>query len=263
MDDNVGSNKRFADIVRQIMRQYTEEKPQGIHVIKLSKEMQIEKRRLYDLFNILAALKVCNRIDDTRQGFEWVDINMIPGAIKEIFIETELKVQHGGIRSLLPLERSPSLGSLTRALLSIYFLTGCTKLNVKLLVILFAEKPIKYKQMLRRLYLVAFFLEQVDILKRTTSIGEYQILFDLNKYSMDAFQEMATKDLFEFPRIASLMSQIGPIYIQNLQESRHKAILEIAASTNSDFFYRVRPKKQKVIEERETVSSPEPLIHVY
>lgn len=249
MESSNSQSVRFADIVRQLLDQFNREKPDAIHVIRLSKQIQIEKRRLYDLFNILTALKVCNRMDNAGHGFRWNTLDVIPDAIKDIFIETEMQIMEKGFKSLFPLGASPSLGSLTKALLSVFFYTGLTKVNVKLMAILFAEKSIRFKQMLRRLYLVAFFLEQLDIMKRTAAIGEYEILFDLKQYTIDAYEKMKKMNTFPYTSIENYLSKIDTAYIQSTQQVRQKEMLSLAETTNHHFFVNISPNRNKDSEE--------------
>lgn len=191
------SNKRhepkttFSQFIQELIYSHENGKGRTIHLDKLCKMTTIEKRRLSDLFSSLCALDVCSKI--CSQCFRWNSMSNIDTTILKISrnLEERALIKKCEFAELFDANQSPSIGELSIKLIEVFLYFGEKELSLSSISKLLSPNPEKTKQVLRRIYLAAYFLEQFNILSHGSKRSVYIFVKDLNRIATHTFTEMS------------------------------------------------------------------------
>ena len=158
---------------------------------KLCKVTSIEKRRLSDLFSALCSMDVCSKI--CSQCFRWNSMKNIDGAIYRIArnLEEHSILNYQNIHEIFDANQSPSVGELSIKLVEVFLFFGESEMSLSVISKLLSPKPEKIKQVLRRIYLAAYFLEQFNVLSHGSKRGMYIFVPDMNEISIRVLTDIS------------------------------------------------------------------------
>lgn len=145
-------------------------------VAELAEIVSIDKRRIYDLFNVLSALGYATRHMD--KTLTW---NGSEGMAKTLVRELsgyELRSYKEPIRTLFLMAEPPQIGALSLTIVAIYCFYGQRQMSLQEINLLLSSNKSRIQKFKRRLYLAAFFLENLRIIERTGKAGTYRLLID-------------------------------------------------------------------------------------
>lgn len=186
------------------------------HVIQLN-EMSyfsgIEKRRLYDYMNSLSALNVSQKI--ATHKYLWKGMSQIKPQLIQLGMEIELKSFDSADYNIFQLPESPNIKVLTSHLMQYCLYYGCDTFMLREVAMLFSNSPENTKSMIRRLYLVAFFLERLGIIKHLCKTGEYHFCYNAVDIMTSVYNEL--KANHELPDY-SIIYQVNRITEQLIQK---------------------------------------------
>ena len=179
-----------------------------------------DKRRQSDLYNILDALEVFGHISD--KLVVWRGFGATTAAFVRIGVQNELKAHQESIIDMFRVGPSPSLGTLVVKFISLFVFLGVDTLNIREVVNLLADNEEQAKKVLRRIYLVVFVLEQVDVIEHGYAYSHYVLKQPLNVIISAIFQEVPRLRMFPEESVEALLNRLDTVYIKNLHTRRRE-----------------------------------------
>lgn len=181
----------FSQFIQELIYSHENGKGRTIHLNKLCKVTSIEKRRLSDLFSALCSLDVCSKI--CSQCYRWNSMKNIDNAIYHIArnLEEHAIMNYQNLNELFDANQSPSVGELSIKLIEVFIFFGESEMSLSVISKLLSPKPEKIKQVLRRIYLAAYFLEQFNVLSHGSKRGMYIFVPDMNEISLHVLNDIS------------------------------------------------------------------------
>lgn len=213
-------NQNFSLFIDSLIQKYDGKPDSIIQVNNIANETGVEKRRLYDLMNVLVACEICTKADT--HLYRWNGIHAFNTTLKKIAKEVELKAMHTDIEHLFLIPDSPTIGSLTTQFLGAYTYLGIPSMNIRDAALLMSIDEDKAKPILRRLYLVAYLLEHIGIFKHASKIGEYEISADVIQISKETFSELQNDGEFNPKQIEFCMNRFDSNYLNATHSERRE-----------------------------------------
>ena len=189
-----------------------------INIVCIADQYYIEKRRLYDLFNFLVSLDICRRTSS--HNYIWQGISGLNTVIYNICLTTETEIAHNGAKTFFDVGASPTIGTLTHKLLGAFLFFGQNELSIKKLANLFVHDHGNIKPLLRRLYLVTFFLEKIGLMKHSELIGFYQLNYDADQIRIKVLETMRDKGLFGANTFEATLSRLDKGFLKAISTDR-------------------------------------------
>lgn len=168
----------LSECYKQIIREFEEKRPNNINIINIAKEYGIQHRRVYDLFNLLTSLGVCQNVE--RGKLTWLGISQITNVISKAYAKIEIGSLTKPTSQLFCLGPSPSLGSIATHFISMYLFFDVDTLLLRQVSTIFHDQRADIKSLERRMYLVLSFLEIMGIVAHTMKTNEYKLVIDLS-----------------------------------------------------------------------------------
>ena len=183
--------------------------------------------------NFLVSLGVCFKSDDN--CFGWVGLDNISDTIyriameneKRSFIEDSNNLFNGGI--------SPTIGNLAHKIIGIYIYYGEQQMNLKIIASIIAPMEEKARPILRRLYLVAFFLEQIGILVHTDKQCVYGFIPSCCPILIKVYDELSNVNINIPLAIFKMLNNIPNSFIKHIYNIRKKELNEKMVQSNIIF----------------------------
>jgi hypothetical protein len=219
---------KFSEVIDWIVRTFEGHPQSSLQINALSSEAGIEKRRLYDLVNVLIACGICTKIDT--HLYRWHGLSAFRAAAKQIGREIETRAMRHGMKSLFLLPESPTIGVLTSGFIGMFLHFGPAQINIRDAAILMSSDEVGVKPICRRLYLVAFLLEQLGLVRHSGSIGGYEFSPDLTMITIEIVSEMAMTKQFPPGSIAGQLNRIEEPFVRRLHIQRRAELAKIVRS---------------------------------
>lgn len=215
----VTSQKRnsFRSVLHEIIRM-ADEKDGDVSILYLTREKKYEKRRIYDLVNVLSAVGICTRA--WVNSFHWNGLDNVRNALKEMGKELELRAFQDCILTNLQLPASAQLGIVVKNFLWIFLYFGRRSANIHCAASILASEYVSQKKVLRRLYLVTQVLEHTGVVRHLQTIGEYQICYDVSEIMLEVLQEMHANKEFPDESVWALLSSVNPEHLREIHRKR-------------------------------------------
>jgi hypothetical protein len=149
---------------------------------------------------------------------EWVGANRSSVQIDAIRVESEQEPADGNITDVFNYQLDASLQKIAAGLVKLFFYLRVKFLDLRLVSRLFAQRNMKYKTMLRKVYTVATGLEITGIVKKTNAVSEIQLNVQLDSEDSD-------RPL----KFSSILNSKAQIQRQKLGERRRRDFEAICA----------------------------------
>ena len=208
----------FSEFIDRLLQRFEESTQQYIQINSISTETGVEKRRLYDLMNVLVACGVCTKTDT--HTYRWDGMASFQGALKAILRDVELRGIAQPIDNLFLLPESPTIGTLATFFISVFLYIGAKKLNIRDAALIMSPDEERSKPVLRRLYLVAYLLEHIGVLQHAQRIGEYELEADVDTVSTSVISGLAREGEFPPDTIEYRMKRLDASFIRRVHEQR-------------------------------------------
>jgi hypothetical protein len=211
--------KSLTDAYKQIIHNFEKTKPANISIINVARDYNIQHRRVYDLFNLLASLGVCQNIE--RGKLAWIGLDCFKTTIAKAYAKIEIDSLTTPISRLFCLGPSPSLGQIATHFVSMYLFFGIDTLLLKQVSSVFHDPRADIKSLERRMYLVLSFLDIMGIVTHTMKTNEYKLMLDLSEAQEYALQQ---KKKFEKARcplsLENLLNSSDGPYVSDIRTQR-------------------------------------------
>ena len=220
-------------ILKAVIKDFEETKPQNISVMSISREQNIQHRRLYDFFNVLTSLGACTVVE--RGRIAWEGLGKIEQTLMEMYAQIEVSSITEGQAEIFNAGTSPSLGTLALNFIGLFFFLGVDVLSMRKAAKIFYDNRSDIRSLERRLYLVLNYLEIINIISRTTKTSQYRLMLNRERivqYALYVRQnELSRKMVFS---VETLLNRVEPVYMNSLyikrQEEFQKIISEIVTN---------------------------------
>lgn len=236
LNSNLSKKKQrveFSQFISAIIARKEADTDKTIEFNLISEEVGIEKRRLYDLMNVLCSCGICVKTD--AHVYQWKGLNQLEITLVNLVKKKESQgILYKNFQHLFPLPESPSIGLLTTTLLSLYFYLGTQTLILHEVSKFLAYDVKKEKQITRRLYLVTYLLEQIKVLKHGARNGEYEINYDVKEIVKKALNEISSSDDFPPYSIEYQLNRFDDPFIMNIHQTRYKEYMSIVTNMAPD-----------------------------
>lgn len=212
----------ISEVFKNIIKKYEENKPHSISILKISKDYGVQHRRIYDFFNFLTAIGICNGRE--RKKLSWCGMsNALPYFI-DSYTNLEISSGNSSMTSLFLLGPSPSLGKIATKFVCLYFYLGVQTISIRCASALFKDDLTDIKSLERRMYLVLSFLEIIGIITHTQKRCKYAINVNAkeitDKAILKKLEIMGKNDPLS---IGALLNEAPAGYVASLlNQRRHK-----------------------------------------
>ena len=185
----------FRVSIQMLVKAAEEKKITNFAITALTKQFSFQRRRLYDVINVLEAIGVCKKT--SVDMISWYGLSCIPNTIKLLQKEKNLDSSPRNLEILFPDDTCISISNLTKAYILCFSTLQSQTLNLKSVANLFSKQNGRFKTTLCKLYQITHVLEAAGIVQKTVVPGEvticdpYYILNspkekELNMLSIDA-----------------------------------------------------------------------------
>lgn len=216
------NHQTISEVFKEIIREFQVTKPHDISVMALVKAREIQHRRVYDFFNLLTHLGVCQCV--TRGQLAWIGISAVSERIMEAYAKLEVASMNTSFESLFSIGPSPSLGSIAIKFLCLYLYLGVDKLVLRQVATILYDPRNDRKSLERRIYLVLNFLEVIGIVSHTAKTGEYKLLLptqDIKSHALE-MKHRCAEQCFQCS-MENLLNRLDDTYNEFCYERRRRA----------------------------------------
>ena len=143
-------------------------------ITKVCQQYNIQRRRLYDVINVLEKVGVCQKT--TVDTFVWLGIDNVPFHVSKL-IESSCAADGSFCYSkLFSQSQHISISSLTESFILCFFAMHKPSLDIKQVAIFLSRENGRYKTTLCKLYQVTHILEAAGIIEKSMIPGELAIV---------------------------------------------------------------------------------------
>ncbi|KAH0791367.1 hypothetical protein GPJ56_004722 [Histomonas meleagridis] len=244
-NNNPKKKNGFSEFIINFLKQYENKIDFIIQINQLSIDSGVEKRRLYDLLNVLVACGIC--IKAGPHAYQWKGLSTLSNLLPSISRDIEIKALTEDLDKLFYLPESPAIGTLAINFLGIFVYFGTQSLNIRDIAVFLSPDEEKSKPILRRLYLVAFLLERIGILKHSTKVGECLINADLKELTKSTLTALSVEGRFPPDCIKYQLNRFDDLYVTRLQaERKSQLISQLQSKINQANIQKQSQEIQKV-----------------
>ena len=158
--------ENFASSIKTFIKEVDSRKNITLSMICLCNEFHFQRRRLYDVINVLEALDFCKKTG--------VDEMVWYG--KESFKRFILDMKQSRNFDTDSFEQCISIGSLTIRFIKLFFIFGLQKLNIKDIGKYLSKDNGRMKTTVCKLYQISHILEAAGVVEKTVLPGEIKLV---------------------------------------------------------------------------------------
>lgn len=188
------SKNDFALFISRLISSYECNMMPIIRINEISIQSGIEKRRIYDLMNVLTAFSVVSKLG--ANNYKWEGMDQAQKVMKQCSENFALKTSKEVSGDIFILPESAGIGKLAYNFVSLFFFFGFKNLNIRDASILMASNEVRSKPILRRLYLVSFLLEHIGFIKHRKNIGDYELKANIRKITKNSYDKLNKEGFF-------------------------------------------------------------------
>jgi hypothetical protein len=215
----------FSEVIDWIVRTFESHPHSSLQLNSLVTETGVEKRRLYDLVNVLIACGICTKTDT--HTYLWLGLNSFRSTARRIAREIESRSMRYELEKLFVLRDSPAIGVLTSSFIGVFLHFGPSEINIRDAAVLMSADEASAKPIRRRLYLVAFLLEHLGLVKHSDAIGGYEFAADISSIAIEVLGELAAAQQFPPDSIAYQLNRIEKPYLRRLHANRRMELAKL------------------------------------
>jgi hypothetical protein len=164
-------------VLRDIVRTLQADPGPIRSIDSLSTDFGVRKRALCDFISICAVFGICRRASNNT--LEWYGLDHASHTVATIRTEARSSEGQTALKLLFNYSIEPSLSRIAVAVVKLFFFLCVQSLDLRRVGRLFAQKTIKDKTMIRKLYTVACGLEIAGIIRKTATVSEIQLVMPL------------------------------------------------------------------------------------
>jgi hypothetical protein len=147
----------------------------------LIQEFNIKRRCLYDFLCISNTFGICRRLPTNT--IEWIGLGQTHSILQSIRLECRQEDHARDLKAMFDYSVDASLQKIAIAVIKLFYTLRVKHLDLRKVSRLFAQRNLKYKSMLRKLYTVTAGLELAQIVRKTPIVSEIQLIVPLDSES--------------------------------------------------------------------------------
>ncbi|OHT08369.1 hypothetical protein TRFO_23212 [Tritrichomonas foetus] len=156
---------QFKTSIQSFIHNVEESGSKIVSVNKSCSKFGFQRRRFYDVLNVLEAIGVCNKLN--AESVQWLGLSNIPSTLLMIQKTWRVDNTKSTLEDIFQTEQSIVISHLTRSFLMCYLVMQCQALDIKQVATFLSRSNQRYKTTLCKLYQIAHILEASGILHRT------------------------------------------------------------------------------------------------
>lgn len=161
--------------------------PTIINVVSTCERYKFQKRRFYDVINVLESIGCCHKIKS--DSIQWLGLSNIPLYLRSLQKKYNVHIIDTKVEDIFKTDISIVISHLTQLFILCFLVFQIQTLNIKHVAHFLARHNHRYKTTLCKLYQIAHILEAAEILKHTSKPcilfleTKYFVTFDGNENS--------------------------------------------------------------------------------
>lgn len=191
---------------------------QGYTVLEMAQLIEVDKRRIYDLFSVLCGLGLAHK--EGERKVVWSGKNFMLQTINLKLQELELKSYKEPLEELFYLDDHLSVGTIALTYIAMFCFFGRLELSIDEIYDRLLSVDARVIGFKRRLYLASSVMEQLNILKRTKEKGRFQFLMDPYELHRDALISMQIKKMIPPSTILANLNRFSKNELKTIYEDR-------------------------------------------
>jgi hypothetical protein len=172
--DSVGSDRDSFRCSIRLFLQSAESSPPACYPIpRLLSEFGFQKRRLYDVLSVLAAVGCCQKV--SADSVVWLGLSNVPRTFQAIQIESGADSPIATLDQVVEPQTSVSISKLTVGFVLCFLAMRQQTLDIKHISRYLSRRTARHKSTLCKLYQIAHILEAAGIVAKGTAPGQLAI----------------------------------------------------------------------------------------
>jgi hypothetical protein len=148
--------------------------PPGRYEISVIRELyRFQKRRLYDVINVLVAIGCCSKA--LPEAIEWHGLEKVPETVAKLRQSVRMVKGKADLYSIIPAGRAICISTFTAALIQCFVAQNKQVLNIKRLGSLLSRRNGRTRTTLCKLYQICYILEAIGVIERLLVAGEIRL----------------------------------------------------------------------------------------
>lgn len=226
MRERGGKHASFQRLIQDLQHERSH-----ISIDQLVRRKNYDKRRLYDLFNVLTTVGICAKLEP--KHFAWLGDDSVHDTCRAMAVDLELKcvVDKDDI-SVLRVDDNSHLSVIVTKFIQSFFYFGKDIVDVQDISLCMARSPGRSKLILRRLYLISQILEEVGVMQHTLARGKYKLCMDVLGIVKQAFRQLLSGNKLPIESVLAKMNDVDDDYLRRLHAERQH-LLSVRKSRRS------------------------------
>lgn len=222
-------SQSLISVFQKMVEDFEKKNPNDISIMKISQNKNIQHRRVYDFFNMLTSLKICQYVNKGK--LTWIGLSSLEISLQDAYTQIELSSIDIQLNDLFRVGPSPSLGTIAINFLCLFMYFGLDTFLFKNASMLFYDPCSDIKSLERRIYLVLNFLEVLGCVSHTSKTSEYKL-----NMNVDSIVQKAIKSRIEEVKqrntlsLENLLNRLDHRYIENLWTYRREELASYSIS---------------------------------
>ena len=217
---------KSTDVFKSIVKNLEMNKLCIFNVLKVAQSHIIQRRRVYDFFNLMTALGVCKVA--SKGKMKWMGIEQSENTISNFYDDIEVASLTKSFEMTFNLGTSPSLGNLALYVISLFLYLNMNTLSLKQISKVFYDGKSDIRSLERRLYLALSFLEVINIIEHSDRVSHFTLKINREKLIEKAWQaRKKSLNMNNEMNIEGLLSHTSMPMINEIYERRQKKFIEV------------------------------------
>lgn len=180
-----------------------------------------DKRRVYDLFNVLSAVDVCRRVD--AKNFAWVGTSMISEVMTHMATQLELETMACADLSVVKLTENSRISDIVKNFICLFLYFGVNEIKVQDAARILASEGVEPRRVLRRLYLITQILENVGLFEHTMQKGVYRLAVNVEPITEAAYRRLRDDRMIPPDSVLAHINDLDNKFMQQMYKQRRIA----------------------------------------
>jgi hypothetical protein len=164
-------------VLKRLVRHLESHLRSPFSIEALAREFGLKRRGFYDFISICSTFDICRRVG--HNCLEWCGISHSIPILNTIRLECRQEPPDRSLKEIFNYSLDASLQKLAVAVIKLFFILNVRLLDLRKVCRLLAQHDIKYPTMLRKLYSVRSGLEVAQIINKTDTVLQIQLLVPL------------------------------------------------------------------------------------
>lgn len=167
------SSDTFRSAIQSMITDSEADGNQLYNLLNLCDIYGFQKRRLYDVVNVLEVVGACKKV--TSDSIRWIGISQVPETLRQLQVKYGTNKPSATLEQIFPSEKCVSITHLTSSLILFFFALRKKTLDIKQIGIFLSRQNGRYKTTLCKLYQISHILEAAGIVAKSQIPGEIAI----------------------------------------------------------------------------------------